>query len=363
MGLTHLARQHRAAASLSSALSRSRLAAAYLFSGPEGSGKREVALELARAALCENPSGGGACGQCWACLAITDGRHPDVSSFRPEDGKASYPVRQVREEIRRNAYLKPARGRRRFLIIEKAEALVRGSGGQNEGADTLLKLLEEPPVETVLVLLAAHPERLPETVLSRCQQVRFDPPEAGELAAALAGEENLDPAMALFVVSLAGGDLEAARGLVRGKKKDKPDLESVRRVLLTILRSVGGLSYPDLSALASALDAAAKTWPVLTGALGVLAALYRDAALLAAGKPGDGAVGDGAAVLAFPGGPEAEAVLEAAGALRPAALRRAALRALQAQEDSRRSPARLLFLEVLLLDLAEICGATLGVSS
>lgn len=372
MALRDHQRQPRVAAALLSALARGRLSHAYLFSGPEGSGKGQVALELAKAALCEGraeaagaavpSSGADSCGSCPSCLAVDGGSHPDVEFFRPEGGKVNYPVKQVREEIRRRGYLKPARGAKRFLIIERAEALVKGSG-QNEGADTLLKLLEEPPPATVLVLLAAHPERLPDTVRSRCQQVRLDQPQAAVLGEALAAEEGLKPHDALFVVRLAGLDLATARGFLRAKKKDKPDLATAREVLLEIVRSLERRSYPDLLALASTLDAAARGWPALSGALGVLAALYRDAALLAAAgaaappegaHPAEAPGGGPAQALAFAGGPEAEAARAAASTHGPAVLAKAALRALRAQEDSRRYPARLLLIEVLLLDLREL---------
>ncbi len=376
MALKDHQRQPRVAASLLWALARGRLSHAYLFSGPEGSGKSRIALELAKAALCEGRSrvtaaaaaadgplpGADSCGSCSSCLNVDGGRHPDVEFFRPEEGKVNYPVKQVREEIRHHAYLKPARGAKRFLIIERAEALVRASG-QNEGADTLLKLLEEPPPDTVLILLAAHPERLPDTVRSRCQQVRFDRPQADALGEALAPEDGLRPDEALFVAHLAGLDLATARGFLRAKKKDTPDVAATREVLLEIVASLERRPYPDLLALATALDAAARGWAALSGALGVLAVLYRDAAVLAAAgvavppgtdRPVERSRGSLGRVLAFAGGPEAEAVRAAASTHGPVVLAQAAGRALRAQEDSRRYPARLLLIEVLLLDLREL---------
>ncbi len=344
MALKDFAAQPRVARALSQALARGRLAHAYLLCGPVGSGKLGLALELAKAALCD--ATGDSCGACPSCLAVDAGRHPDVEIFRPEDGRVNYPVKQVREQIRGHAYLKPASGSKRFLIIDRAEALVKGSG-QNEGADTLLKLLEEPPPDTVLVLLAANADRLPETVRSRCQQVRFDQPQAGALAATLAAEEKLPADEAVFIARLAGLDLAVARGFLHAKKKDKPDTGAIREALLTVATSVERQPYASLFSLAAALDASARGWPALTGALGVLALLYRDAALTASGKAG-------ADVLCFEGGPEAEASRAAAAAHEADALSRASLRILGAQEDSRRYPARLLLMEVLLLDLAEL---------
>jgi len=357
MGLASCRRQPRVAAALLSVLSRGRLGQVYLFSGPEGAGKGRLALELAKAILCEGRTPGSvdSCGSCRSCLDVAAGRHPDVKVFRPEAGKLNYPVRQVREEIREHAYLKPARGPKRVLIVGRAEALVKGTG-QNEGADTLLKLLEEPPRDTVLILLAAHPERLPETVRSRCQQVRFDQPPAGAVASELAAGQGLPEDEALFAAHLAGLDLETALGFLQGRKKDRPDLAAIRRVLLDVVNSLERRSYPEILALAAALDEAARGWPALTGALGVLAALYRDAAVMACAARGGAEPGQ---LLTFGSGPEAEAAGTAAGFHPPDVLVRAAERTLSAQEDSRRYPARLLLIEVLLLDLKELLGVSL----
>jgi DNA polymerase-3 subunit delta' len=369
MTLADYTGQPRVARTLFSALCRGRLAQAYIFGGPEGAGKRYVARELAKAVLCENGPGGvpsysDGCGKCRSCHAIAGDRHPDVEFFRPEKGKTSYPVRQVREEIRRRAYLKPTAGSRRFLIIERAEALVRG--GQNEGADTLLKLLEEPPADAVLVLLSAYPERLPDTVRSRCQHIRFDQPDPSAQAAMLAMEANLELSLARLLVRLAGGDLDVARGFLVGKKKDRLDVALIRQELLSIVRSAAGLSYPDIFALAARLDTATRGWPAFAGALGVLAALYRDAAIRATAGPADGVAGADvsrfeecvAPALVFPDGPEADATRLAASGATAGALVKSARRALAAQEDARRYPARLLLLEVLLLDLVDLLEET-----
>ncbi|RJQ04471.1 MAG: hypothetical protein C4551_10555 [Bacillota bacterium] len=355
MGLKDCEGQPRVARSLLSALQRGRLAHAYLLAGPVGSGKRRVATELARAALCERPSAeSDACGGCEACRAVGDGRHPDVEFFRPPDDKAAYPVKQVREQIKRHAYLRPALGKRRMLVIERAEALVKGSGGQNESADTLLKLLEEPPRDTVIVLLAAHPERLPETVRSRCQYIRFEPPSTLALAEALMESDRLDPDQAAYASRLSGGDLALAREFVRGRKKDSPNLGLVREALLDIVRFVGTMTVPGILAVAAKLDGAARGWPALVGALGILALLYRDSAVKAAARHqgGSSSTVSVETALAFRTGPEASATSDAARDYGPDTLLEMASRVLRAQEDCGRYPARLLLLEVLLLDLA-----------
>jgi len=343
MALKDIERRSPATRGLFSALSRGRLAHAYLFGGPEGSIKEEAARELARAVLCEDPVNGGACGRCQACLLVSGGSHPDLEFFRPEKGRASYPVRQIREEIRRRAYLKPARGPRRFLVIERAEALVRTSGVRNEGADTLLKVLEEPPPDTCLILLASRPERLPDTIRSRCQFIRFEPPAVDYLVSELAGEEKMEEEDARFVVVLAGGNPALARELAAAaRRKDGPDIFYLRQTILSVAGSLGEMSYPDLFAAAADFESGARDPVVFSGALGVLSLVYRDAGLRKLGAAGD--------VLAFPAGAEAEVSLDLARRHGPATLFRLTRRTLEAQEHSRRHPARLLLVEVLLMD-------------
>ncbi len=364
MPFADLKGQPRVTSCLTSALSRARLAHAYLFAGPVGSGKKRAARALAQAVLCQKPRADGAsgeydaCADCEACHLVATGSHPDLEFFLPEEGKAAYPIKQVREEIRQHAYLKPAMGPKRFLVVERAEALVKPGGGQREGADTLLKLLEEPASDTVLILLASRPEQLPETVRSRCQLVRFDPPPVGELADLLAAEEKLSPDDAAFVARLSGGDLELARGFCHGRKKDKLDIGGLREIVVTIGGAVATMPFADLFALAADLDARARGWAVLSGTLGILADLYRDAAILATGPAGG--VGHLGQVLTAGAGPLAEASKRLAGMYGPGTLARLALRALAARDDLRRYPARLLLLEVLLLDLRSLAEAGNG---
>lgn len=322
------------------------MAHAYLLVGPEGSGRSELARQLAAAALCRSPVSGDACGECPSCCWVAGGSHPDVLYFLPEKDKAAYPVKQLREDIRRQAYLRPVEGARRFLIIGRADALVRATGSQNEGADTLLKLLEEPAPDTSIVLLAARPERLPATIRSRCQQVRLDPPPPGRLVSALVAEDKMQEEGARFLAHLAGGDLGLARALAGGRKKDQPDLEGLRQTVLRLTEVVAGLSYPEVLSGAAELDAAAGGWPAYIGALGIMGGLYRDAALRASGVDSTGLIFDDGAEWAMTG--------RLAGVHAAGPLRQAALRAARAQDDARRFPARLLLTEVLLLDLKSL---------
>ena len=146
---------------LQRALSGGRLAHAYLFAGPEGVGKRLMALAVARALFCMTGNG---CGECAACRKLEHSNHPDLHVLEP-DG-ASIKIEQVRA-IQRDLSLRPGEGSRKICLIEAAETTTTGA------ANALLKTLEEPRGDTLLILLTSQPQRLLETIRSRCQPLHF----------------------------------------------------------------------------------------------------------------------------------------------------------------------------------------------
>jgi len=172
------------------ALASERPAHAWLFDGPDGVGKLTVALEFAAALNCTNRAAGpGPCGECRDCRDTLAGRHADVEIIAPggmcdepehKDHPDSRDLRicQVRR-LERVLSLSPYSARRRVAIIDAADTL------RTEAANAFLKTLEEPPADTVIILLVERIERLPETVLSRCQRVPFRPIERQAIEEAL----------------------------------------------------------------------------------------------------------------------------------------------------------------------------------
>ena len=175
---------------------------AYLLGGPEGSGKQLGARAFAAALLC--PEGG--CGECRTCtLALAD-RHPNVFIVEPE-GRDIH-VDTVRTEVWHPAYrTAPEPGRKVFLIRE-ADRL------NPAAADVLLKVLEEPPADAVIVLLSARPDELPETVVSRCHVVTFLPLPEPFVVRTLEAE-GVPAERSVLAARLAGGNLGRARRLTR----------------------------------------------------------------------------------------------------------------------------------------------------
>lgn len=179
------------------AVEQDRLSHAYLFTGPSAVGKFIVARAFAAAMLCEE----NGCGVCNTCRRVMEEKHPDVTVLRPA-GK-NIPVEAVRE-TRLEAYRQRVEGSHRVFIVKNAERM------WEEGASTLLKVLEEPPANVVFILVTASPGALLPTILSRCQQVRFFNIPVEELKGYLVENRDLSPERADLVVRLTGGVLGRA---------------------------------------------------------------------------------------------------------------------------------------------------------
>ena len=148
---------------LQRSLRENRLAHAYLFAGPRGSGKLAMATTLAQALNCLQKKH-DACGQCKSCADIK--KHPDVHWVKPESKSRRIQIEQIRDFTNAIA-LKPMIGRTKVGMVVDAECM-------NESAqNAFLKTLEEPPAHTVILLLTAEPQRLLPTILSRCLRLSF----------------------------------------------------------------------------------------------------------------------------------------------------------------------------------------------
>jgi DNA polymerase-3 subunit delta' len=173
MSFSDLKEQRTVAGQLQRSLKRGRLAHAYLFAGPRGSGKAAVARALAQALNCPEREH-DACGRCDSCRRIAEAVHPDVYWVRPEMKSRQTSVERIRE-FEKAIYLKPTLAQVKVGVIVDADCLTESA------SNAFLKTLEEPPAQTVIVLLSAEPQRLLPTILSRCLKLNFGP--AGAQAA------------------------------------------------------------------------------------------------------------------------------------------------------------------------------------
>ena len=225
-----------------------RLAHAYAFVGPSGIGKRRFAVELARCLLCENHTDAEleSCGKCASCRQVAAGTHPDLLAVGLFEGRRELVVEQFigdkakgmrgKEGLCYDVSLKPMSGRRRVAIIDDAETL------NDESANSLLKTLEEPPPNSVLILVATSADLLLPTIRSRCQVVPFQPLSPDHVRQLLLREGvTADEREAAQAASLSGGSLDAARQLL------DPQLRALREELYDLLTA-----HPFRSAQAAA---------------------------------------------------------------------------------------------------------------
>jgi DNA polymerase III subunit delta' len=198
---------HEAALSvLQRALTSDRMPHAWLFTGPESVGKLTAALDFAAAINCtseEKP-----CGECQACRSTLSGNHPDVEIVAP-GGICDEPEHREHTESRdlricqvrrleKLLSLSPYAGGRRVAIVDSADTL------HVEAANAFLKTLEEPPADSVIILLAEREERLPDTVLSRCQKVAFRPVDRETILETLI-DRGADPDDAVAITAASRG--------------------------------------------------------------------------------------------------------------------------------------------------------------
>jgi DNA polymerase III subunit delta' len=200
---------------------------ALLLSGPPGLDKRGFSERLQRGLLCQNPSGGDACGQCRSCALLDAGTHPDrirVSLEERSDGvlRKEIVVQQIRALSERLSKASQFGGWQ-IACIDPADVM------NASAANALLKTLEEPNASSLLILVADAPWRLPATIRSRCQRIEFRIPDAATAQSWLQQAGVADAASAL---EAAGGNPGLARrwaeqGLLAERDKVRADLRAL----------------------------------------------------------------------------------------------------------------------------------------
>lgn len=177
-----------------------RLAHGLLFYGSTGIGKNEFALEFAHWLICEQPLADKACGECKACQLIEAESNPDLLILSPEEEGKAIKVDQIRALIEKITLTSHGQNKR-VIIISPADAL------NANASNSLLKTLEEPPANTVLILISDKPSKLMATIRSRTQMIRFDLPTI-EQSMQWLSTQNIENAELLLQLS-AGAPLSA----------------------------------------------------------------------------------------------------------------------------------------------------------
>ncbi len=180
-------------------LKQKKLPNSLLFTGPEGIGKKQTALVVAKALNCLKKSS-DSCEECAHCRAINKGNFPDVMVISP--AKEILKIDQMRL-LKNTAYLKPMAGYKRAFIIMEAEKM------NDEASNSLLKILEEPPSFSHIILVTPNPYRIIPTIKSRCQTFQFSPIPKEEIQKALV-EKGFQPERAQILSLHADGNLKQA---------------------------------------------------------------------------------------------------------------------------------------------------------
>jgi DNA polymerase-3 subunit delta' len=264
MPFTGILGQDNNIALLSRSLANGKIANAYLFEGIEGCGKKKTALAFIEAIFCGGNEG---CGQCPSCRKIAGHQHPDLHLVEP-DG-AYIKIDQIRD-LQRVLAFHPFEAPKKACIIDAADRLNPAAG------NALLKTLEEPPGNALLILITANPDRVLPTVLSRCQRLRF-----ASLAEATVEnflrEMGRDPETARIVSSLAGGSMGKAIEI----GEETALLERKK-----FLERVCALSLDEITPLFAFAEEMATDKEITLKLLELLTAFLRDALLLHSGSNG-----------------------------------------------------------------------------
>lgn len=193
--------QERPIRFLTQMLKKKNIPHAMLFTGVDGIGKRTTAMALGMALNCTNPVGVSACGECPSCQKIISGAHPDMITIRPEG--AFIKIDQVRA-LSRQLRFAPLEGNWRVVIINDAQAM------NLEASNAILKVLEEPPKGTFIILTANQTTDLLPTIVSRCQQIAFRPIPYEKVAEVLVELQGLDRQTATTLAVSTKGSLGKA---------------------------------------------------------------------------------------------------------------------------------------------------------
>jgi len=268
-------------------LEAKRLPGAMLFVGEDGIGKKLFALEIAKALNCRSPQGVEGCGKCAACTRISKFNYPQsidsddwkriIWTDHPDVGMVVAPRRvllvdQMRE-IEGAANYRPFEGAARVFLVEDADKL------NDNSANALLKVLEEPPHTSYLILLTSRPAMLLPTIRSRCQMIRFSPVAAGAIENYLKQNNLADAKNARIQARVARGSIG------RALTQDAAKFSDQREAMLKVLKALaGGDDRIQLLRSAEELNEA-RYKDEYEARLDILETLIRDAWMLSLGVP------------------------------------------------------------------------------
>ena len=278
--------QEHVARGLSGAIESGRVGHAYLFTGARGVGKTSAARIYAKALECTGGDGAEPCNECERCRAIAAGQDIDVVEVDAASNRGIDEIRQLRQ----NVAVRPARGRCKIYIIDEVHMLTR------EAFNALLKTLEEPPAHVKFVLCTTEPEKLPITILSRCQRFDFQTVDAPAIARRLeqivaAEGANVSPEALALIARRAAGSMRDSQSLLEqllGAACGPIGVDDVHAIIGTgreekVGAIVAAIAARDARAAIAAFDEALAGGADPGGVLEQVMAALRDALLSSVG--------------------------------------------------------------------------------
>jgi DNA polymerase III subunit delta' len=229
MGFSQIVGHQKQVEIVRQALNHGRLHHAYLFVGVEGVGKRTIALGLAKAIHCSAATG-DFCGACTDCGRIQNGNHADVRIIEPLAGKKEISIQQIRE-LEKELNFRSFSGKKKIAIVDPATLM--NLSAQN----ALLKTLEEPPQDSVLILIAVNGGALLPTLRSRCLRISFGPLARDLISDFLVSRKGLAVERAEFLASMSLGSLGAVVSI------DTQELLERRREWVRLISSLRAGDY------------------------------------------------------------------------------------------------------------------------
>lgn len=248
-------------------LRNGKTAHSYLFEGVVGCGRRKTALTLIQALFCTT-STNDACGTCPSCRKVDGGNHPDIQLIAPLPDKRDISIDQLRE-LQYSLSLRPYEAPRKACIIDPAERMSIAA------ANSLLKTLEEPPGNALIILLTENAGMLLSTVRSRCQLFRFAP-LSPEHVISLLVRSGMPSEAATLVAPMANGSLQRAREL---------DDETLTQRREAVLSRVNKLSLNQIATVFDAVEELGGNRDTTIELLDLLLSFFRDAVHLGSGNP------------------------------------------------------------------------------
>jgi len=193
MSFANIYGHHKQISMLQKAMVQQRVGHSYIFSGLNAIGKKTLALEFAQALNCENvDEKTGACGNCSSCRKMMHHNHPDIHVLETQ---AQFIRIDAIRNIQEQMTFKPLEGRKRVFVIDDADKM------NEQAANALLKTLEEPSADNIIILITARPYWLPQTILSRCRHVRLNPLAAETVSLFLIEQKQRESAKARLLAS------------------------------------------------------------------------------------------------------------------------------------------------------------------